>query len=149
MRTLFSTQPITGTLIRAFEGGPSSHCGCVTLDGQSVIDASMQHGVRAWTLDEWVSHPGRVLTGDYTYSASDETAADDWLHEQQGKGYDWLAILGFVLFRDLADSSRWTCSELAFGRDLAAGLTISDDGRRRGVRLLQHTAHARAQALLT
>lgn len=148
MRLLFSTQPIAGTPIRAFEGGPSSHVGCVTLDGRSVIDATMQHGVRPWTLDEWLAHRGRVITRDYSYTAPDEQAGDDWLHEQIGKGYDWLNIAGFVLLRDLDDPKRHVCSSLAFGRDLKAGLTISDEGRRLGVRLLAFTAHARAQHTL-
>jgi hypothetical protein len=55
-------------------------------------------GIGAFTRENW-----DVVEIEFTKSYS-------WLGQQLGKKYDWLGILGFMLFK-VQDPSRWYCSE--------------------------------------
>lgn len=71
----------------------------------------------AYGADAW---QGRVRVANTSTFNRDNwdvfeiTAIHDtaWLNAQLGKKYDWLGIMGFLLFR-VDDPSRWYCSELA------------------------------------
>lgn len=131
--------------IQRFEGHPASHCASVMRDG-TVIDATARYGVRAWTLDEWLGYQGRVLLDDLSFPAPDEDAGEAWARAQLGKRYDWLALAGFVLWRDLSSPSRGYCSRLVAGQMLAAGCRMPGRTGRTGVRLVHNIAAARSQA---
>lgn len=133
---------IGSLLIRAFEGGVASHVAMVLTDG-SVVDATLRHGVHRWaSIDDWIVANGYTIVDDITLALRNESAAEAWVLAQVGKGYDWTALIGFLLWRDLNERARWYCSELGLGALLSIGFEPRAKVRRCGVRLLQEMTGA-------
>lgn len=143
MRLLFVRATSPGSLlIRAFEGGEASHVGIV--DGDYVIDATFAHGVARRPLADFMRR--RELVADIVVPTPDDAAGLAWARTQIGKPYDWLALVGFLLWRDLSNPGSGYCSLLARGALLQAGLTFASLRNRWGVRLMHEVAHARTHA---
>lgn len=44
----------------------------------------------------------------------DDKAAEEWAASQIGKPYDWSALWGLLIRRDIQDDDAWDCSEFGF-----------------------------------
>lgn len=105
---LFCRSNLPGSwLIRAFTWSRWSHV-CL-IDGDNVIEAAWPC-VRITTL-------ANVLAKHTAYQIVELPCADPEgalaaAYYQVGKGYDWTALLGFILRRNWQESDCWFCSEL-------------------------------------
>ena len=90
-------------LIRMWTGGIYSHVELVLSGLAYSADAwegrVRSRGVGGFNRDNW-----DVVDVEFVKSYS-------WLGQQLGKGYDYLGILGFFLFK-WQDPTRWYCSEI-------------------------------------
>jgi len=71
--------------------------------------------------------PGtRILLYELKDGLSELQEQDLWgfLEEQEGKPYDWGAILGFGLRQEKEDPSKWFCSELAAAAYESVGVPL-------------------------
>lgn len=81
------------------------------LDGGMVTDTTLwQDGVHVHTSEEFFE---RYPTYEVREIDVNEDAARVWLADQVGKGYDWTALLSFVVQRDWQEPDKWFCSELS------------------------------------
>lgn len=100
-----------------------SHASAVLSDGR-VVEA--REGVGVQVL------PGMPVTEDVDYFEIDgltwdqERTAEEFLLEQEGKGYDYTMIARFLTRRQEARSStgKWFCSELVFAALRKAGMVL-------------------------
>lgn len=128
-------------LIRAFEGGLASHCGVLLQDGQ-VIDATLGKGVAKRSLADFLQ--GRRLVAQVHVPLPDEGAALRWLESKLGAKYDVLAIVSFLLWRDIGRKDRYECTGLVMQALLAGGFTARERTDRVGVRHLLLMTEGRA-----
>lgn len=111
MRLLFSAPRSIGSrLIRWFTWSEWSHVDVVM--GRQVYGAVFPRGVRWDSVAAQVQRSTRHEYVDIQLTPEQEQAANAWLMDQGGKGYDWTAILGFLFRRNWQDEGRWFCSEL-------------------------------------
>jgi uncharacterized protein YycO len=99
--------------IQAWTGDYASHC-AVRLDADTVIDATLWHGVQRWSWDRWSSM--HIIVEQIPVSGLEPVMLADanrWINAQVGKPYDWLEILGYPLLRDLGRDDLPVCSSLA------------------------------------
>ena len=81
------------------------------LHGGYVTDTTLwQGGVKTHTSEEFFAHYSAYELRDIEV---DEESALLWLAQQNGKKYDWTALLSFVVQRDWQQDDKWFCSELA------------------------------------
>jgi hypothetical protein len=95
-------------------GGDFSHVGIV-VDRYWVTEAVPFGGVIASHEAGRIGKPGNL---QYSFVFTDEEMARGraFLCEaMKGKGYDFLAVLSFLLNKRRQDPDRWFCSELAYG----------------------------------
>lgn len=109
VQLLFSTNRQPGSqLIRAATWSRWSHVALV--DGDTVIEATVLHGVRRGSAVAAIARASRcalVALPSRAPAAVIAAAAS-----QLGKPYDWTAIIGLGLRRDWQEEDAWFCSEL-------------------------------------
>lgn len=77
-----------------------------------VYDTTMQHGgCQCWLADEFFKMYPWFEVRELDVPDHKELEAVAWLEEQLGKGYDWTALVGFVLHREWQQDDVWFCSE--------------------------------------
>ena len=110
MQVIFSTGPHLGSwFLRTVMFSEWSHCGIITEDGLSVIEASSKYGVVKTPVEKFQRY-GKWAIQDVP--VPDEDAAFSALYEQLGKSYDWLGLLGLAFVREWNSDDKWFCSEL-------------------------------------
>lgn len=120
MRIIFSTGPHIGSfLLRTVLFSEWSHCGVISEDGNSVIEASSKYGVTITPIEKFTRY-GKWAVVDCP--VPDEKAAFDSLYSQVGKGYDWFGLLGLALTRKWQNDQDWFCSELVQYAKVKGGL---------------------------
>ena len=145
MNLLFVTSPgPSSLLIRAFEGGLSSHVGI--LHDNTVIDTTFRHGVRSWSIEEFNKH--HTIITNISFKVPNEELGIQFLKAQIGKPYDWTALAGFLMWRDWSETDSWYCSELAIAMAIASGKRLIDKPNRIGVRMAHELAYAWSQGIL-
>ena len=110
-----------------------------TIRARFIAEANLASlAIRFWTWSHW-SHVEFLLEGEWfgarlnggvkgrplTYvkpsrekiveielTEAQLAALVEWLYRQEGKKYDWLAIIGIVIRRNWRCENRWFCSEL-------------------------------------
>lgn len=105
---------IYNRLVRAFEGGPFSHCELAFSDGASASASFMDGGVRFCGMD--YAHPAIDFANGawelVPLPAHLEPAARQWFREHDGQAYDLRGNLRFVWPWGNRDSRRKSfCSE--------------------------------------
>lgn len=120
MQLIFSrSRTLSSLLIRFVCWSRWSHVS-VAYEGDYIIDATFRHGgVRMRTVGELLHEASAVEWVDV--DVPDEAAGMRFLADQLGRGYDWTALVGFVMRADWASVQRWFCSELAAAGIQAAG----------------------------
>lgn len=80
-------------------------------DGGVVTDSTFwQGGVKANSADAFFK---KYTVCEFREIAiENERAARYWLMQQEGKPYDWTALLSWVVRRDWSKDDAWFCSEL-------------------------------------
>lgn len=108
-------------------GGRSgfSHVDCVLPDGRLLGARADKHGevpagvqVRPPDYEKWAK---RVVF-ELDARSDQEQRYYDFLNAQLGKGYDHLAIVGFITGRSWTETDTWICSELQAAALMGAGL---------------------------
>lgn len=102
-----------------FKVASASHC--LIKDGDYLIEASMEHGVRR--VPAAVALKGLTVVEEVSYSVPDANAGLTWLRTQVGLPYDWAGAFGLALApdRDWTESDKWFCFELAAATLVNAG----------------------------
>jgi len=105
---------IYNRLVRAFEGGPYSHCEIVFSDGDSASSSFMDRGVRF--TGPGYKHGGiNFASGNwdvYPLPPELENAARAWFESHDGKAYDLRGNVRFIWPWGNRDSrDKWFCSE--------------------------------------
>lgn len=103
----------------------ASHC--LIVDGDSVIEANMLHGVRRVSRDVGLS--GLTVVRIVDYHVPDRGCGIEWARAQVGKRYDWRGALGLAIDTDRAwqDESDWFCFELVAATLAKAGRDVFFD----------------------
>lgn len=97
-------------LVALWTWGPYSHCELVFSDGEC-FSASPRDGGTRFKNIEFVPERWDFLE----IPVRDEEEIREWCRTQEGRKYDWLGILGFILtIRRLEDRDKWYCSEICF-----------------------------------
>lgn len=111
---------VGGWLIRAAQAfAPWSHAGIVTPD-ETVINARAGHGVVEEPLADFLRRYS--ATHRVEVACPDENEALWWARQRIGDGYDWLAVLRFIVGRTVhQDRRRWHCVELVESALIAGG----------------------------
>ena len=109
MKLILCTKPgLSSAFLRLVMWSKWSHS--AILDGGLVYDSTLwQGGVRVHTSEAFFEHYPTYEPRDIEV---DEPRASYWLTAQIGKGYDWTALLSFVVQRDWQEDDKWFCSEL-------------------------------------
>lgn len=144
MRCLFTDRrSIFAAGIKAREGGTSSHC-AVDL-GDVIVDATFLHGVRAWTRAEFFAM--HTLVNAYQMHLPATAVGEGWARARAAEGlrYDWLRILGYMLWRTLGSKRGLSCEELQLGALLLAGMQFATGTKRPGVRMLHEACAQRGR----
>jgi uncharacterized protein YycO len=112
------TSAIGSLLIRAAQWwAPWSHAAIV--DGDGVIEARAGHGVVRTPMADFLARCSAVE--HVQIACPDAAAALTFARSQIGKGYDYLAYIGFIARTDDEDRTRWECCELVEAALLAGG----------------------------
>lgn len=106
----FSGKTLAGWLIKARLSTHISHCVAEFEDGY-VIDSMLFDGVHATTMAELPKPLDSI-----TITVSDDAYERTYAHakEQEGKGYDITAAVGFAFVKMLQDPDTLFCSELCY-----------------------------------
>lgn len=145
MRLIYVTSDsVTSRIIRGIDGGPASHVGVESpLRPGDVFDSTFLHrGVRITPRDEWLRMDGRCLVREIDVALPNEAAALSWAVDQVGKPYDWTALFGMAILRDMEDPLRWYCSEYGICACMQGGMALAGKRGELGVRLSMEIAHA-------
>jgi len=120
----------TGWLSKAIlfmSRGGYSHAAMVLNNG-SIIEAFAPGGVRTRTgVGDGIYANTYVDVFDVNTSVEQDIIIQEFLEKQIGKGYDYLAILGFVFHtthEGRIQYGRWICSELVFAAFQKAGINL-------------------------
>jgi hypothetical protein len=104
-----SKEKLFNRFVAWWDDGPYSHCEVVLEeDGENKTFASSSYldgGVRTKT---WIPNPD---SWDYLEVDCDLEYAKQWFKDNDGKNYDVLGLLGFILRRGTQDQSKFFCSE--------------------------------------
>ncbi len=86
----------------------------------AVYEALANRGIVCWPH----GRPDECLADAFEITVLADTAEqiEDWLKDQVGKRYDWLALLRFISRRRWYNNDKWFCSELAFAAFEQAGV---------------------------
>lgn len=107
---LFSTQKTLGSaLIRFLTWSPYSHVDIVI--GELVIGATASKGVKVSKLSTRLKNASKHAFYDIP-DCEVASQVHDLALSQTGKGYDYMAIIGFFFRRNWEKENRWFCSEL-------------------------------------
>lgn len=96
-------------LIRWWTGGKYSHCELQFSDGISFSADAWENRVRFEVIHY---NPANWDCVDVKLTAKEEIAVRAFCDSQEGKGYDWLGIIGFIFPLVVEDPLRWFCSEV-------------------------------------
>lgn len=106
----FSTERRLGSmLIRAYSHSPYSHVDAMS-KGHYLLGARMWGGVQERSYN--YANFTKRLHVYISASSSEAHKFNEFLYEQIGKPYDWLAYSGFLINRDWRKDNAWHCSEL-------------------------------------
>lgn len=111
VRILATTQrSLFSKLIRFGTWSKYSHVDIILGDGQHVIGATALEGVRV----EYVHEMKRKSSAwaIYEFDCKLDRELQQLAISQLGKGYDYLAIIGFIFRKKWQKETRWFCSEL-------------------------------------
>lgn len=102
-----------------FHVAPASHC--LIKDGDYLIEASMEHGVRRVLAAEALK--GLTVVQEVSFSVPDAEAGLAWVRTQVGMPYDWFGAFGLALApdREWMQPDKWFCFELAAATLVHAG----------------------------
>lgn len=78
--------------------------------------------VRDWDYTKFEKEEIRAITLDIKTEAN----IMNWLHNQIGKPYDYLAVAGMPFRKDWRSDERWFCSELVAAAFAQAGAELLD-----------------------
>lgn len=97
----------------------ASHC--LVQDGDYLIEASAEHGVRRALATEALK--GLTVVRVVEYEVPDAEAGLAWLRTQVGKPYDYKGAIGLAIApdRDWTEDDMWFCFELTAATLLKAG----------------------------
>ena len=118
-------------LIRVFQNGFwASHASAELPDGR-ILSAQLDGGVKIRPADS-EDICTRVDRVELPATEEQTKAFYDFLKEQDGKPYDWRAIVAFAFVRDWRNPGAWFCSELILAALIACGwfscpLVVSDN----------------------
>ena len=114
MKLILCRKPSLGSLLlRAYMGSRWSHAAIWDDEARKVHDTTLtQGGCKTHDEAEFFSHYRLEDSRVIDLPVHDLAQARAWLAAQDGKGYDWMALVG-ILFRtgSWADDRRWFCSE--------------------------------------
>lgn len=100
---------VGGALIRAAQWfGRYSHAAILTPEG-TVIDATAFNGVREQPFDLWARRYSHIRRIEIECPRPEEGIA--FARSQIGAGYDYRAVMNFVLRKLDQDKTRWHCVE--------------------------------------
>jgi len=109
VRVIFSRRHHIGSLaLRTAMWSAWSHCGII--DGTTVIEAVMGHGVVETPLDEFLARSSAWEVIEIP--AADPAAVIAAARSQIGKPYDAKGVLGIAVRRAWQQPDAWFCSEL-------------------------------------
>lgn len=118
VRLMFSTSRLPlSAVIRAATWSRWSHVALV--DGSTVIEATVLHGVRRVGLADAIAKAADYAFADLV--ARDPASVIAAAAGEIGKPYDYTALLGLALRRDWQAPGAWFCSELVAWAFEAAG----------------------------
>lgn len=108
-----------GIPLSRFKAALASHC--LIKDGDYIIEANMEHGVRRSKAD--VALKGLTIVKEIEYTVPDAEAGLAWARTQVGLPYDWKGAFGLSLApnRNWAEPDEWFCFELAAATLAKAG----------------------------
>lgn len=94
---------------------------CLVKDGDSLIEASMEYGVRRGPYAEVMN--GLTIVDQVDYTVPDAEAGLQFARSQVGKPYDFKGAFGIALApeRDWTEPDAWFCYELAAATLRASG----------------------------
>lgn len=87
--------------------------------GDRVYEAKAKEGVRKTTLD--VALAGTAAHLVMVVRGVDDDQAEAFAGEQLGKPYDWTALVGMLMRRDIQLDDAWDCSEYGYCIALRGG----------------------------
>jgi uncharacterized protein YycO len=92
----------------------ASHAEFVSTDMHFTLGARSDGGVRERPCS--IDHYSKIeqFTVNYADPETIMRAAFEWARTQEGKPYDYSAITGIALDRDIHNEDKWFCSELIF-----------------------------------
>lgn len=124
MKLIFTNPPtLAAKLIKLIDGGKHSHVGILTNNASIVTHATMAKGVIRQPLDVFVKlFPEHEIV---SFTAPCEQQGEDWILQQVGKPYDFLALWKFIFpCIELGEADKWYCSELAMATMMMSGIEI-------------------------
>lgn len=98
-------------LIRAVTWGRWSHVALSLDGGETVYEATGQHGVTLTPVSALIARSSefRVVEIDVPDEVVPRLKAE--AIKELGKGYDWMGIFGIAIHRDWQNDQDWWCSE--------------------------------------
>lgn len=110
MKLILCTKPgLSSAFLRLVMWSKWSHS--AILHGGYVTDTTLwQGGVKSHTSEDFFAQYPAYELRDIEVNEEDALL---WLAQQHGKGYDWTALLSFVVQRDWQEPDKWFCSELS------------------------------------
>jgi len=122
MKVIFTNKhmSISSMVIKLLTFSKFSHMAVLLKDG-NVIDTTFLSGVRIQSLEQFSKHyRNRVIR---EIALPNEAAAEQFLHSQIGKPYDWASLVGIIARNGKwTDEGKWFCSELVEAAVKAGGL---------------------------
>lgn len=102
-----------------FKVAPMSHC--LIVDGDYLIEANMEHGVRRVLAADGLK--SLTIVAEVEYNVPDLAAGIEYARSQVGKPYDFKGAFGLALApdRDWTAEDKWFCFELAAAALAKAG----------------------------
>ena len=118
---------ILDDLVIFFSRGGYSHC-CVVLNDGSIIEAKPFTSVR-WckSMTEKLECNSKIDIFEVVTNSEQDKIIEDFLKKQLGKKYDYLSVIGFVLYdtnEGRKKYGKWFCSELVFAAFQKAGIDL-------------------------
>lgn len=98
-------QGIYNITVRAWTRSPYSHAEIVFSDGMAASSSFVDGGVRFKRIDLNPAH------WDFIEVGGDETTVRQWFTDHEGKAYDLLGNLGFIVGFIRDGSDKWSCAE--------------------------------------
>ena len=103
----YKPSSILGKLVCFFQRGKYSHCN-ITVD-------DLTYEIRPFNkVKKFQLEPSKIIDSfDIKLSKRQKIQLVDFLDKQIGKSYDYLSIIGFIIYKnDRSKSNIWFCSEL-------------------------------------